>query len=273
MIYSVLPTTVQRKIESWFRFEAQFPEQLNEKVVEFDGVSVTRRMIMQFDVGKAITVDVISVLSRLFQLRDQQISRNYQDVHSNKANITPFKRSLYLDDSHMDFIVENPSRTDFNELIRNDISWEVLKTVIILFKLSHYCENHTNKDEDDWSLLYINVIKREIILIIPNIDWIFPSDEIMERANNVSQSISEVFNTFLHVMIPSFIGTWKCTLCPQYMQNFQCLENDYDSGIYVIMIAYFITCDCPLGFHMSESTSKNIRLRIARWILEKRLPI
>jgi hypothetical protein len=217
---------------------------------------LTLNALRQFRAGCPILDNAMTVVMSLFQDRNDAICEAHAEVNSEKNHYEKYLRSFYLPFSFMQALAENPLRTDIKERFFGSANWSGndTKNLLILAKKAN-----TQK----WIILSAELATCKIALIDP------------ERNNSQPFTASELSTcTAIEAIVKPFLsslrdGDWKCR--PSYHKVFtDPIANDFDSGMYVMAIIYFLSTETPVFF--SQQTVDSLRLSFPYWLLCKALP-
>ena len=81
--------------------------------------------------------------------------------------------------------------------------------------------------------------------------------------------VKDLLQPLLSALDPAFTNEWQCTI---YRETyFELLNNQFDSGVYVTALTYFLSVRVPLFFN--HNSIVRLRMNLAYWILVGELPI
>jgi hypothetical protein len=211
-----------------------------------------------------LQADLVSIIFGMLQTRDEKIFEVHKNRHKNNDHYKEFKRNVFLPSSiycdlksdNITFDVVQYFPVSLPPLLFVDIS-----SVRYIFIPVLIGEN--DLDKDDWELIYVDCLAKLIFVVDPK-KRIFNPDKLVEIQLNVSKLLSKVFPNDYDMQIQ-----WNSELCK--INYFKALENDFDGGIYLILMVYFLIQDVPMYF--SESDCLASRINLASWIKIREIPL
>lgn len=213
-------------------------ELLDEFVCSINQTVVTRRILHSFRPATNIQKDAMVVLLELLRKRDNRICVAHRDVNHRRSSRSTHLPSIFCQCDTLSAMMQSP--TDLAWL-RNQISLDSWKAAWEIY-LPIQLENGV------WNLLLIRTKDRKAFLFDPHYD--ISKSEHRERFGVTLNSYSSMLNTIMPEISAGATpnGSWQCEKFP--FEFYEVLENDFDSGLYVFMIMYFLAMDCPLYFEM-----------------------
>lgn len=232
-------------------------------VCNIKNLEVTKECYRQLGVNNSLKEDVMDAVAALFQLRDDRISDSHHSVNSNKNNYRLWLRTKYLSASFWRVLLEGAKSIDevkveyfFGE------NWKVEEYRYIVIYLNCFDPNAV----DPWAMLRVDLVTHSIEYIDGRIDGRQP---VIPALNVFLYLVKDLLQPLLLSLVPGFVNDWQCgVFCHTY---FELLENQYDSGIYVTAVTYFLSRGVPLFFDRTSVT--RLRMNLAYWILVGELPI
>lgn len=232
-----------------------------EILLKINDLNVTRTIIRQLKPVVQIRPDCMKIICELFNKRDDRICQSHKDVNQDSQYYQEFRPSFFYPTEFMESLILDPT---------SDIDFQIMRRENVVLSNAHRLFFTYQNDEltDSWCLLVVDITIRKIYYIDPklNLAELLPHDIRLEI---LLEKFEIALNPFLSSVINTFEGNWQCDVFPDAM--FVPLQNDFDSGIYLAAIMYFIVQDCPPTF--LESNVNKFRSSFAYWILNEALPI
>jgi len=236
----------------------------NEILSKINSLNVTRNIIRQLKPNILIQHNCIDVICEMFNKRDDRICRSHHDVNRESHNYQEWKPSLFYSTQIIESLIEDPFLNGFTTLqlqSREDIILSTAQRLYFTYKGG-------NLFADIWCLVIVDIPLRKLFYVNPKLDTNLITEEEEITVLSVMESFEIALNPLLSMMIEAYEGNWECTFFPN--MNFSFLQNDFDSGIYIAMILYFLANDCPPTF--LDSDMNKWRSNLAYWMLNESLP-
>ena len=232
-------------------------------VAKIDKFEVTKECFRQLGVNNSLQVNVMDAVASLFQFRDNRISESHHSVNSNRNGYRSWKRSIYLGPSFWDTMLQGMKNV---EQLKEEYFFGAEKTIDDYIYVYIYLNNFDAISADPWSMIRINLLTHNIEYLDGRINGrvqpLVPEIDIFLNA------VKAVLQPLLLHLIPSFTNEWQCGV---YRETyFELLDNQYDSGVYVAAITYFLSVGVPLYF--DRASISRLRMNLAYWILVGELP-
>lgn len=224
------------------------------------GFVVTKKCYRQLGINQSLKEDVMDAIASLFQIRDDRIS---DSVNSNRHDYRPRKRSKYLGASFWKDLLEGIKSIDQIKLEYFGADWNVDNYLYVYM----YVNSFDVHSVDPWVLIQVNLVKYSLAYVDGRIDG---------RVEPVPQALTEYLNLMkdllqplLLTLVPAVTNEWQCTV---YRQTyFELLDNQFDSGVYITALTYFLSVGVPLFF--DRNSIVRLRMNLAYWMLVGELPI
>ena len=174
-----------------------------------------------------------------------------QHNHSNKE----FKRSIFLPPELYNLSNLTHSQEDFLTYV---INHPIDKLRFIFIPI-----NHDDEFDDYWKLIFID-IKLKLVSIIDPKKRFFNQ----ERINLIFKSVIEILSKLLINNGTINSNDWKCEMCK--VSYFTKIENNYNSGVFLIAAIYSIVQDVPMYFKEEDCTA--LRQNFSNWLKDGGIP-
>jgi len=234
-----------------------------EILSKINDLNVTRHILRQFYSVNLIKADCMNIVCEMFNKRDDRIWRSYNDVNQDSQNFENFKSSIFYGSHFVESLISDPIRDNVDN--NNSRPEVLLHTAHRLYLTYKSLDDAT----DNWCLLIVDIPLKKIFYIDPKLDINSLSIDDNNRVENLMETFEIALNPFLSRTITTYEENWECEIYPHI--NFSFLQNDFDSGVYIAVIIYFLVQDCPLTFQ--ESDMSTFRENYAYWILNESLPM
>lgn len=232
---------------------------LDFSVVTIAGQSVTKGMLRQFLPHRAIESNVMALSMQLFQDRDETICETHALVNDSRANYVKLRRSKFLPYSCYLKLSSGAATLD---AIKAEYfaDWSEVDYCYIFFLV----EAPGEELQDKWALLFVDMSISQIQYLNPRKNG---EDPFTRATRQVCQEFQDVLQPFLVQLMPDNQVEWKTSLTPTAF-NPAC-TNEYDTGMYVIVIIYFIVYKAPI--HFEPDIIPMLRKKWAYWLLSTKL--
>ena len=232
-------------------------------VSTINGFDVTKECFRQLGVHQSLKEGVMDAVASLFQLRDDRIVDSHHSVNSNRNGYRPRKRCKYLGASFWRVLLEGTKSIDQIQLEYFGADWNVDNYLHVYLYLSSFDADSV----DPWVLVQINLETHHIVYVDGRIDGrVQPVPQALVQYLNL---VKDLLQPLLSVLVPAFTNEWQCTV---YRETyFELLNNQFDSGVYVTALTYFLSVRVPLFFN--HNSIVRLRMNLAYWILVGELPI
>lgn len=234
----------------------------SEVVARIGNRAVTRGVMRQLRMATPLRTEFINLVYDLYSKRDDRISLAHKDVNSEAHNYTPYKHSLFCTSAILsvlegDVVVNTPN---FDVFIRDNVTWNNIHRIYIFVP-------PPEGREDGWTLLIVDITNNKLYYIDPTHNI---TDLVPHSMSTAMQQFALQLKPLLRMIRGNAeVGDLECILYPYQFGS--AIQNDFDSGIYVILSAYCVVYDCPLTF--VETDMIKMRDTIAYWILSETLPM
>ena len=241
--------------------------EMDYELSKVDSLVVTRGILRQLQLESHLQESITECIMRLFTIRNGRICQSHKEVNEAHDNYQPRKSSIFLPPSAFQDLQENlKSRDEIIQLYFNigGGQQQVNNVDSIIDKC--YFIGKAHDSESVWILYLIDIELRTIRYV----------DARRSDTDVVSNALAEhlalmkpIFIDFLRVLIPEYLGDWLCGLLSPYYFS-PMTNNDYDSGLYIAAVIYFICNGVPLFF--TTATITRLRVNMAYWLLVEELP-
>jgi hypothetical protein len=234
--------------------------EFNSEQCNIDGYSVTKAMIRQLQLESPLEEDLMVAVFKLFKKRDNRISNAHAAVNQMSNGYEPYKKSMFSPQQCFANIVWN--NISAHEVLRDFFDDHQLDLNVIN-KL--YFIDKATDSTTAWVLYIVDIEEKRVLYLDPRRHFAAPiSEEIQALLNH----IKPIFSAFLHILIPAYAGDWQYELMREYY--FLPLQNEVDSGLYIVATVYFLCNYVPVSFGAASITQ--LRMSLAYWILVEDLP-
>jgi len=226
-------------------------------------LEVTKECYRQLGINESVKAALMDAVASLFQLRDDRIFDSHQSVNSNRNGYRLWKRSIYLGASFWGVLLEGIKSVDQlkEEYFGPDWNSENYLNVYI------YLNSFDGDSVDPWALIQLNVVTHTITYFDGRIDG--RVEPVPPALNEFLTLVKDLIQPLLSALVPDFTNEWHCNV---YRETyFEQLDNDFDSGLYITAITYFLSVGVPLFF--GRNSIVRLRMNLAYWILVGELPM
>lgn len=233
-------------------------------VSEIKDFKVTKGCYKQLGLNNSLTENVMDAVAALFQLRDDRISDSHQSVNSNRHGYRLWKRSIYLGPSFWRLILEgNLADDQIKDKYFFGADWKAEN-----YQYIYMCVNSFDATSvDPWALIQINLVSHKIEYLDGRING--RQLPVLAGLVQFLQLVKMVLKPLLLSLIPEFTNEWHCEA--HHETYFELLDNQFDSGVYVAAVTYFLSVGVPLFF--DRNSIARLRMNLAYWMLVGELPI
>jgi len=232
-------------------------------VSKIKNFEVTKECYRQLGINESVKTALMDAVAFLFQLRDDRIFDSHQSVNSNRNGYRLWKRSIYLGASFWGVLLEGIKSLDQlkEEYFGPDWNSENYLNVYI------YLNSFDGDSVDPWALIQINLVTHTITYFDGRIDG--RVEPVPPALNGFLILVKDLLQPLLSALVPDFTNEWHCIV---YRETyFEQLDNDFDSGLYITAITYFLSVGVPLFF--GRNSIVRLRMNLAYWILVGELPM
>ena len=224
---------------------------------------VNKQCFRQLGVHEPMKENVIDAVVALFQLRDDRIFESHTSVNSNRHGYRPWQRSIYLRASFWEALIQGIKSLDQlrEEYFGQD--WIVDNYLHIYI----YVNSFDAASVDPWALLQVNLVTHNIVYFDGRNNG--RAEPVPPGLMTFLTMVRDILQPLLSTLVPAFNLQWQCTSFRQ--TYFELLDNNYDSGVYITAITYFLSVGVPLYF--DRNSIARLRMNLAYWILVGSLPI
>lgn len=227
-------------------------------VVAFGSQVVSRRVLLSLDTAKPMTATLLNTMLELFRIREEVISKSHADINHDKAKYEYYKPSVFCPPDFLAALLNDPLSPELDQYF--DIE------PIVTIRRFYCVLKNVNSDRDDWKLVVIDIERKCFSLIDPA--------TVVNNSDSSRQLISqltEALNTFLGHHLGERRGdAWSiksATSLTRYVPK----EDDFNGGMYVITIIYYLLFDAPMVFNSCDIDKQ--RNKWVHWILLESLAI
>lgn len=202
------------------------------------GKRITPRLLGCLRPGVPISADIIEVCCSLFQQFDTGNCSAYRDVNSSWKFYTERKLSDFR------FIVTDVAINGGARQFVEDVGLSLDRCRVYIF-----AEGPGRYDDSkSWTLFIIDIAASKLHWFHPHFDG---SVDVPANATAYISSVTNFLSECIQLILPQPL-IWPCTmyLVPglERERGFELLENDFDSGMYVITACHYFLRDVPLVF-------------------------
>jgi hypothetical protein len=246
--------------------------------------SVTFKILRQFRPVKLLDSDCMYCVKELFRSRSEKIYNVHKQINGRKADyesvnpakILKLKQNLFFDCKTFRFILEYTDQLNDENFIANnwrrlfpglDYDLNIFSNINRIYYL---VKNSEDENIDDWRLLILDLTYKRLYFIDPK----YPNNlELIENEaergplEEVMSGYKSALNNMWRAIFPNYdyennLGGFICTIFPYQYQ--EVLLNNFDSGVYVATILYFLVTDTPIYFRMEDCP--HLRNFFAYWL-------
>ena len=253
-------------IDSEFRKDVSIDAIKNQTVAQIDfpgNPNVTLKTIHmhQLKLAQPLSSYLMKAVWAMFAKRDARICNAHREVNSSTHHYHAYKRSIFLKEEFMRALEENPiSPSLLPDYFPQGINFVGIHRVYCLVKLS--------LEHDSYSLVIFDLDKKTFYVIYPDWESSLPQ-HLLQRNNTLVTKLNEFLNS--NVIFEEVRGQQAWVLKDSFAKmKFPPNQNDFDSGIYVFLFAYFAVHDCPIIFDNADIL--RIRKVLAYWLMSEFLP-
>ena len=237
--------------------------ELDYELSKVDSLVVTRGILRQLQLEAHLQESIMECIMKLFTIRINRICESHKEVNEAHDNYQPHKSSIFMPPSaFQELQTDLKPREEIVELYFTNSRGQQIN-IDSIDKIYFICKAHDS--EHVWILYVIDIELRAIrYLDVRRSD----NDTVSTALTDYIAQKQLVIIEFLRVLIPEYLGDWSCGLLSPYY--FQPMTNDYDSGLYIAAVIYFICNHVPLFF--TPASIVRLRLNMAYWLLVEELP-
>ena len=231
------------------------------KIKDFE---VTKECYRQLGINESVKEKLMDAVASLFQLRDDRIFDSHQSVNSNRNGYRLWKRSIYLGASFWGVLLEGIKSVEQLKEEYFGPDWNNSENYLNVYI---YLNSFDGDSVDPWALIQVNVVTHAITYFDGRIDGrVQPLPPALVEFLIL---VKDLLQPLLSALVPDFTNEWHCVV---YRETyFELLDNDFDSGVYITAITYFLSVGVPLFF--ARNSIVRLRMNLAYWILVGELPM
>jgi hypothetical protein len=268
VLFPSIVTYLEREI---FNFPLTSATMESHNLKTIDGLQFTRKLGKQFGIAQPIKIDLMEIILKLLQVRSDSVCDNHAETNRQTRGYIDqsleMKKSLYC----LPNVTTSLLYRDLNEPIVNPFS-QTHPNLDINKIHRMYLTDRASEDVnvDSWILFVIDFTDKKIYYIDPKGVINYDGDIQLIVKNHSKESIEASFNNFLNISWPDDnLGGFEVAKFP--FLEFELQQNDFDSGIYLSTILYFLEMGCPIAF--KESYLTHFRKNFAYWLSQGELPM
>ena len=220
-------------------------ESTTEVMVTIEGMPFKRALLYQFKPHTRISNDAMSIFLLLLRMRDIRICSSHREVNEDLDAYCERKSSFFFDVAMLESLCDG----DFEYLANVDLA----KTHQVFFIVKHA--------SDVWTILILDCSAKSIFFVSSSGQNGIADAELWRYRTGLARFVARHFG----------IGydAWPWNPCPGLF--IEPLENDFDGGIYVMILLYSLAHGSPAVIRTSYI--EQYRRNIAYWIMNEQLPI
>ena len=217
--------------------------------------------IHQLKLAQPLSSHLMTAVWAMLAKRDARICNAHREVNSSTQHYHAYKRSIFLKEDFMRSLEENPTSPSLlSDYFPRGVNFAGIHRVYCLVKLS--------LEQDSYSLLIFDLDKKTFYVIYPDWESNLPQ-HLLQRNVTLVAKLNEFLNSNMIFDAVRGQGAWMLKESFAKMK-FPPNQNDFDSGIYVFLFAYFAVHDCPIIFDSADVL--RIRKVLAYWLMSEYLP-
>lgn len=222
--------------------------------------AVSRSCVRQLRLATPVKEDFVRNMCALFSVRDDKIMIAHRDVNSESNNYAPYRPSLFCSSGILTKLDDNAIVPDFDAFLRDGISFDDVHRIYVTVP-------PPGDAADGWSLIILDITSKKLCYMNPCYDVTQPiSAAITMQMETVSLQIAPLIR---RIGFNADEDDLPCILYPYQYDSYT--QNDFDSGLYVIIAIYCMVYDCPLSF--VDADMVKLRDTFAYWLLKASLPM
>ena len=249
-----------------FRKDISIDAVKNQTVAQIDSpgkpaIALKTIHIHQLKLAQPLSSHLMKAVWAMFAKRDARICNAHREVNSSTQHYHVYKRSIFLHEEFMQALEEHPTNPSLlSDYFPSGINFVGIHRVYCLVKLS--------LEQDSYSLVILDLDKKTFYVIYPDWESNLPQ-HLVQRNSTLVTKLNEFLNS--NMIFEAVRGQQAWVLKDSFAKmKFPPNQNDFDSGIYVFLFAYFAVHDCPIIFDSSDIL--RIRKVLAYWLMSEFLP-
>jgi hypothetical protein len=226
-------------------FETEEERLLEYKIGASFAVNITT--IRQLRKSTPFDTHMITAVLAMFKARDDDAFAAVGGLVENAQgdNHVVWRKSAYLSP---DFYSALESGADVSAFIDTASISSMQRLYVVRKKIS--------TPEIEWDLVVVDIQRRTVIYFDPREDYSVPDYTPTQSTKTLLENIDQLLGDFLRTNIQHPRGQaaveWKCSVYKPIAVSFEPLQNNFDSGMYIYCLRFFLEQDCPLWFKMEQ---------------------